>query len=137
MISHSSAGRAGDGLDTIVAAFLRGATAEEIVQQYPSLGLADVYAVIAYYLRQREDVGAYLRQRQQRASQIRQQNEARSNPAGVRERLLARDHRQHDDSLSRRTSDWVDAFAGKLSDVFGTHEENLAWLAAERRSWSE
>src|SRR5215470_8610969 len=30
-------------LDTVIAAFADGATAEEIVQQYPSLHLADVY----------------------------------------------------------------------------------------------
>jgi len=35
-------------LDTMVAAFKDGATAEEIVYQYPSLSLAEVYAVIAY-----------------------------------------------------------------------------------------
>ena len=39
--------------------------------------------------------------------------------------------------LMRRPVDWVDAFAGKLTDVFGTHEENLAWLEDERRSWGE
>lgn len=39
--------------------------------------------------------------------------------------------------LMRRPADWVDAFAGKLTEVFGTHEENLAWLADERRSWDE
>ena len=36
-------------LDTVIAAFADGATAEEIVQQYPSLHLADVYSVIGYY----------------------------------------------------------------------------------------
>lgn len=39
--------------------------------------------------------------------------------------------------LIRRPADWVDAYAGKLSDVFGTHEENLAWIEAERRAWNE
>ncbi len=34
-------------LDTVVAAFNEGATAEEIVSQYPTLHLADVYAVIS------------------------------------------------------------------------------------------
>jgi len=63
-------------LDTIVAAFDEGATAEEIVQQYPSLLLADVYAVIGYYLRRRPEVEAYLRQRQQQASEVRSQNES-------------------------------------------------------------
>ena len=43
-------------LDTVVAAFDAGSTAEEIVQQYPSIALADVYSVIAYYLRHRDDI---------------------------------------------------------------------------------
>ena len=77
-------------LDTVVAAFLAGATAEEIVQQYPSLHLADAYAVIAYYLRRRLTVEAYLRLRRAQSEVTRQENEARSDPAGVRERLLAR-----------------------------------------------
>jgi uncharacterized protein (DUF433 family) len=77
-------------LDTIVAAFSEGATAEEIVYQYPSLHLADVYAVIGYYLRHRPDVEVYLRQRQQQAEEVREQNEARFGPRGVCDRLLAR-----------------------------------------------
>ncbi len=77
-------------LDTIVVAFDEGATAEEIVQQYPSLHLADVYAVIGYYLRRRPEVEAYLRQRQQQASEVRSQNESRFDSRGVRNRLLAR-----------------------------------------------
>ena len=77
-------------LDTIVSAFLEGATAEEIVYQYPSLDLADVYSVIAYYLRRRTDVEEYLRQRQQQADNVRQKNEDRFPPNGVRARLLAR-----------------------------------------------
>jgi len=81
-------------LDTVVAAFEEGATAEEIAHQYPSLNLADVYAVIGYYLRQRPEIEAYLRQRQRQAKDIRQQNESRFDPHGVRDRLLARRVRQ-------------------------------------------
>jgi uncharacterized protein (DUF433 family) len=77
-------------LDTVVAAFGEGATAEEIVYQYPSLDLGDVYAVIGYYLQQRSDVETYLRQRQQHRDETRQQNEARFDPNGIRDRLLAR-----------------------------------------------
>jgi uncharacterized protein (DUF433 family) len=77
-------------LDTVIAAFLEGATAEEIVQQYPSLELADVYAVIGYYLRQRVEVDNYLQQRQQLAERIRRENESHLDPTGVRARLLAR-----------------------------------------------
>lgn len=77
-------------LDTVVAAFLRGATAEEIVQQYPSLTLADVYVVLGYYPRHRETVDRYLEQRQQVDDQVRQETLAWSGLTGVRERLLAR-----------------------------------------------
>ena len=77
-------------LDTVVGVFEAGATAEEIVLQYPSLALADVYAVIAYYLRHRAEVAAHLAQRRQEANQTRKENERRFNPSGVRDRLLAR-----------------------------------------------
>src|SRR4051794_10275690 len=61
-------------LDSVVAAFLEGATSEEIAQQYPSLDLADVYAVISYYLRHRDEVQVYLQDRQALASRVRQEN---------------------------------------------------------------
>jgi hypothetical protein len=77
-------------LDSVIAAFKRGATAEEIVQQYPSLALADVYSVIGFYLRQQADVERYLARRQRQAQRIRRQNEAQFDPQGVRQRLLAR-----------------------------------------------
>ena len=77
-------------LDTVVAAFVEGATAEEIAQQYPSLNLADVYSVIGYYLRRRSEVEAYLRERRQLADEARRENESRFDPNGVRDRLLAR-----------------------------------------------
>jgi uncharacterized protein (DUF433 family) len=43
-------------LETIVHAFDEGHTAEEIVSHYPALRLADVYAVISYYLNHRATV---------------------------------------------------------------------------------
>ncbi|MEH2182642.1 DUF433 domain-containing protein [Nostoc sp.] len=77
-------------LDTVVVAFLESVTAEEIVEQYPSLQLADVYSVIGYYLRRKTEVDAYLKIRQERATQVRQENERRFNPIGIRNRLMAR-----------------------------------------------
>lgn len=77
-------------IDTVIAAFSEGATAEEILQQYPSLELADVYSVIGFYLRRKAEVDAYLQERQHRATEVRQKNEARFDPVGVRDRLLAR-----------------------------------------------
>lgn len=81
-------------LDTVIATFLEGATAEEIVQKYPTLDLADVYSVIGYYLRNRAEVENYLKKGQEQAQKIRQENEARFNPKGIRERLLARKKNQ-------------------------------------------
>jgi uncharacterized protein (DUF433 family) len=77
-------------LDAIVQAFEEGATAEEIAQQYPSVPLADIYTVIGYYLHHPTEVGTYLDQRRQHAAVVRQDNEARFNPVGVRQRLMAR-----------------------------------------------
>jgi uncharacterized protein (DUF433 family) len=77
-------------LDTVVNAFEQGATPEEIALRFPSLKVADIYSVIGYYLRRREQIRAYLEQREVQAERVRQQNETRWNPVGIRERLLAR-----------------------------------------------
>jgi uncharacterized protein (DUF433 family) len=81
-------------LDTVVTAFLEGATAEEIKEQYPSLQLSDIYSAIGYYLRHQAEVDVYLRERQQLASEVRQEAERRFHPIGVRDRLLARRNQQ-------------------------------------------
>ncbi|MFN8539302.1 MAG: DUF433 domain-containing protein [Thermomicrobiales bacterium] len=77
-------------LDTVVAAFHEGATAEEIAQQYPTLQLGEIYGVIAYYLSHRDAVETYLYERERLGTQVREENERRFDPNGVRERLLAR-----------------------------------------------
>src|SRR5437868_4553139 len=77
-------------LDTIVHKFEEGATPEEIALRFPSLKLADIYSIIGYYLRRREQIRAYLEQRAADAEEIRKQNEARWSPVGIRERLTAR-----------------------------------------------
>jgi uncharacterized protein (DUF433 family) len=77
-------------LDTVVVAFVDGATAEEIVQQYPSLDLGEVYQVIGYYLRRPSEVETYLQQRRSQAEAVRKENETRFDPRGVRDRLLNR-----------------------------------------------
>lgn len=77
-------------LDTVVKAFIRGATAEEIAQQYPSISLSDVYATISYYLQNRKEVDEYLVKRKRQAQAVRRKNEKRLNPHGIRDRLLAR-----------------------------------------------
>jgi uncharacterized protein (DUF433 family) len=75
-------------LDTLVAVFMTGATAEEIVQRYPSLDLGDVYAVIGYYLHHRREVEAYPQHRQEQAIAARRRQEAHFDQTGLRDRLL-------------------------------------------------
>lgn len=77
-------------VDTLVAAFHTGDSPEEIHQQYPSVQLADVYAVLAYYLRHIDEVDAYLDSREQVGATVRTENETRFPPEGIRSRLLAR-----------------------------------------------
>jgi uncharacterized protein (DUF433 family) len=77
-------------LDTVFGAFREGATAEEIVQQYPSMSLADVYQVIGYCLRHSSEIEDYLSERRAAARQTRQHVESTWRPDGIRDRLLAR-----------------------------------------------
>ena len=78
-------------LDTVVRAFNRGMSPEEIVMAYPSVPLADAYDVIAYYLRHQREVDEYIHEREERAEAVRRKVEARHpEMVGIRERLLAR-----------------------------------------------
>jgi len=77
-------------LETVVSAFLEGASAEEIVSQYPALDLADAYAAIGYYLRHQSEVESYLREAERQEQRVRGRPERRCPPDGLRARLLAR-----------------------------------------------
>lgn len=77
-------------MDTVVHAFIRGATAEEIAQQYPSLELPDIYATISYYLQNTKEVDTYLVKRKKHAQTVKVENQKRFDQSGIRERLLAR-----------------------------------------------
>jgi uncharacterized protein (DUF433 family) len=86
--------RVGDSqvlLDVVIREFNNGATPEGIAQGYPTLELADVYDVIAYYLRHRIEVDEYLQARRVQADKLRQEIEAKQpDRAELREKLLAR-----------------------------------------------
>jgi uncharacterized protein (DUF433 family) len=77
-------------LEIVIRAFQDGATAETIVQRYPSLALSDVYSTIGYYLRHSTEVNAYLADREQQAAMV-QTRVATTQPQmqAIRDRLLA------------------------------------------------
>lgn len=50
-------------LDLIVRAFNRGATPEEIAQDFPSLQLPDIYQVIGYHLKHGSELAEYFDRR--------------------------------------------------------------------------
>jgi uncharacterized protein (DUF433 family) len=66
-------------LITLVGCYQRGDTPEEIHEGFPTIPLADIYAVIAYYLNHREEVDAYIEQEEAEAEKWRQEYEA-NNP---------------------------------------------------------
>jgi uncharacterized protein (DUF433 family) len=52
-------------LKTVVEAYKAGITAEEIARRFPSLQLADVYAVLTYYLRHQTEVDTLVQVRRE------------------------------------------------------------------------
>src|SRR4051794_16129433 len=52
-------------LDSIIASFEQGHSAESIQQQYPAPSLEEIYGAITYYLAHREEVEDYLRRQGQ------------------------------------------------------------------------
>lgn len=78
-------------LDTVIYYYNNGRTPEGIVQSFDTLKLRDVYAIIAYYLGNREVVDTYIARREAEAAELRQRIEA-SQPSNAefRARLEAR-----------------------------------------------
>jgi uncharacterized protein (DUF433 family) len=75
-------------LELVIRAFQDGTTPETIVRQYPTTTLVDVYAVIAYYLRHREDIEGYLAERERQAGEVWQRIEAhQGDPGDLRRRI--------------------------------------------------
>lgn len=77
-------------LDTVIIAWQQGESPEQIVENFDVLDLAEVYAVISYYLHHRTEVDEYMALNQAEGERLRTEHERRFPAAGIRERLLAR-----------------------------------------------
>lgn len=78
-------------LELVIRTFEHGATPETIVQQYPTCTLSEIYGVIAYYLRHRQEVDAYLATRERQADEVRRRIESQQRDMmELRQRMMAR-----------------------------------------------
>ena len=78
-------------LELVIHAFEDGATPEAIAQRYPTATFADIYSVLAYYLRHQEEISAYLAKREHKAEEVRKRIESEQQDlAELRKRLLTR-----------------------------------------------
>ncbi|HET6246288.1 MAG TPA: DUF433 domain-containing protein [Tepidisphaeraceae bacterium] len=77
-------------LDVFLGAYAQGLSVDEIAKEFDSLRVADIYAVIAYYLENRETVDAYLKERQRQGDALREHFEEKTSFAEMREKLLLR-----------------------------------------------
>lgn len=81
-------------MTSVIHHFNLGATAEQIAHKFPALQLTDVYAVIAYYLANRQTVDDYVQRQNAKAEAVRTKLEAdpeyQNWKANLREQLLAR-----------------------------------------------
>ena len=83
-------GSTGVSLESVVVAFDRGASAEEIVESFPTLELAAVYSTLAFVLTSRSTVDDYLSRRKAQVDELRAEAEQRFPAHGLRARLLSR-----------------------------------------------
>jgi|OpeIllAssembly_1097287.scaffolds.fasta_scaffold1770008_1 uncharacterized protein (DUF433 family) len=79
-------------IESIIQSFRDGATPEEICQDFPSLSLAQVYDVLAFYLSHQADVEVYLREQAQASEVVRQELQTRHAAflSNLRKRLATR-----------------------------------------------
>src|SRR5687767_14522709 len=75
-------------LDTLVNFHLQGYSPERLQDAFPTVQLADVYAAIGYYLKNKAEVEAYMAERERQGEEMRRKFEAEFPPRPIRPELL-------------------------------------------------
>lgn len=77
-------------LDTIVGAYKRGDTLDEIHEGFPSLSMRQIVGALAFYLEHEAEVETYLAWRDAEGGKLRREIESQQDTVGFRERLRER-----------------------------------------------
>ena len=77
-------------LDVLVRQFQQGATAEQIVEDFPSLTLREIYGAIYFYLDNTAEVEDYLRRQAEAVAETREFVAQRMDSSALRARIRAR-----------------------------------------------
>ncbi len=81
-------------LESVIHHYKLGASAEQIVQKFPALDLADVYAAISYYLNNEESIEEYVRAQETKGDSLQVELESdpqyQKNSADLRARIVSR-----------------------------------------------
>ena len=111
--------------EVVVEQYDNGMTPEDLVRAYDTLELADVHAVIAYYLRHKDEVTAYLKRRKEEADALRDLK--RLTAVEIEVRVRRHDHIL--EALPLHSIDFrIHVFAADFRGVFvaGEERESLA-----------
>ena len=77
-------------LQTVIRAYLRGDSPQQIAEDYDTLTLADIFSTIAYYLRHPAEVDDYMREQESHFNRAAHEAAQRGGEVGFAERLRAR-----------------------------------------------
>lgn len=77
-------------LDSIINYYRQGQIPEALHEGFPTVPLIDIYALIAYYLANRDELDTYLKHQEAHVELIRQEFEAKYPPKVTRAELLKR-----------------------------------------------
>ena len=80
-------------LEIVIAAYNDGYSVEEISSAFPTVGVADAYSVVGYYLHHKDEIDDYCKRQRRAADDIRATIESNIKTSALRERLKARDAR--------------------------------------------
>lgn len=111
-------------LDSVFSCYQVGYTPERIKEQYPTLKLADIYTIIAYYLNNKDEADAY----------VHQQEEERERPWNPREELFEKFGKQLIGWVRDKEISYADGFLDQKAPSSYRYKEELDGLWAEKYS---